>query len=180
MLAKVGRWLRFFYYFRYVVIIDKLVKYVGTFVSWLTLLLVIVIVVDVALRYLFNTTSAASFELEWHLFAAIFLLGAAYTLQQDKHVRVDVFYHRFSEKTKAWINLIGTLLLLLPFCVVAFWESISFVQSSFAVNETSPDPGGLPARYLIKSAIPIGFLLLGLQGINLLLKSASDLLKNDR
>lgn len=161
-------------------IIDKLVKYIGTLVSWLTLLLVIVIVIDVTLRYLFNTTSAASFELEWHLFAVIFLLGAAYTLQQDKHVRVDVFYHRFSEKTKAWVNLIGTLLLLLPFCAVAFWESLSFVDYSFAVRETSPDPGGLPARYLIKSAIPIGFFLLGLQGINLLMKSFTTLLNNGR
>lgn len=160
-------------------IIDKLVKQIGTLVSWLTLLLVIVIVVDVALRYLFNTTSAASFELEWHLFAAIFLLGAGYTLQQDKHVRVDVFYHRFSEKTKAKVNLLGTLLLLLPLCGVTFWESLSFVKSSFAVGETSPDPGGLPARYLIKSAIPIGFFLLGLQGVNLILKSSKTLLKND-
>lgn len=157
-------------------VIDKIVKQVGTLVSWLSLLLVIVIVIDVALRYLFNVTSAASFELEWHLFAVIFLLGAGYTLQQDKHVRVDVFYHRFSEKTKAWINLIGTLLLLLPFCVVAFWESLSFVEYSFAVRETSPDPGGLPARYLIKAAIPVGFLLLGLQGINLILQSLTKLL----
>ncbi len=145
-------------------------------VSWLTLLLVFVIVIDVAFRYLFNVTSAASFELEWHLFAVIFLLGAAYTLQQDKHVRVDVFYNRFSEKSKAWINLVGTTLLLLPFCAVAFWESLSFVEYSFAVRETSPDPGGLPARYLIKAAIPVGFLLLGLQGINLILQSITKLL----
>lgn len=160
-------------------IIDKIVKQVGTLVSWLSLLLVFVIVIDVALRYLFNTTSAASFEMEWHLFAMIFLLGAGYTLQQDKHVRVDVFYHRFSEKNKAWVNLIGTVLLLLPFCAVAFWESLSFVQNSYAVKETSPDPGGLPARYVIKAAIPVGFFLLGLQGINLALKSISKILSND-
>ncbi|MEP1097754.1 MAG: TRAP transporter small permease subunit [Cyclobacteriaceae bacterium] len=159
-------------------IIDKIVKQVGTLVSWLTLLLVVVIVIDVALRYLFNTTSAASFELEWHLFAAIFLLGAAYTLQQDKHVRVDVFYHRFSDKTRAWVNLTGTVLLLLPFCTVAFWESLSFVENSYAVRETSPDPGGLPARYVIKAAIPAGFFLLGLQGVNLVLKSVSKILDN--
>ena len=178
MPAKVGRWLRFFYYFRCVAIIDKIVKQVGTLASWLSLLLVIVIVVDVALRYLFNTTSAVSFEMEWHLFAMIFLLGAGYTLQQDKHVRVDVFYHRFSERNKAWVNLIGTGLLLLPFCAVAFWESLSFVENSFAVKETSPDPGGLPARYVIKAAIPAGFFLLGLQGINLILKSTSKILGN--
>ncbi|MEQ9403300.1 MAG: TRAP transporter small permease subunit [Cyclobacteriaceae bacterium] len=158
-------------------IIDKIVKGIGTLVSWLTLLLVIVIVIDVLMRYLFNTTSAASFELEWHLFAAVFLLGAAYTLQHDKHVRVDVFYTRFSDTQKAWVNTIGTLFLLLPFCAVACLESVSFVESSFAVQETSPDPGGLPARYLIKSAIPIGFFLLGLQGINLLLKSVTKIIR---
>ena len=143
--------------------------------SWLTLILVLVIVIDVTLRYLFNSTSAASFELEWHLFALIFLVGASYTLQEDKHVRVDVFYHRFSERKKAWVNIIGTLFLLLPFCAIAFWESLSFVESSFSVRETSPDPGGLPARYIIKSAIPVGFLLLGLQGISVLMKSLSKL-----
>lgn len=151
--------------------IDRLIKHIGQAVSWLTLVLVLVIIVDVFLRYVFNTTSAASFELEWHLFAAIFLLGTAYTLQNDKHVRVDVFYHRFSEKGKAWVNLIGTVFLLLPFCAVAFWESLSFVASSYSVLETSPDPGGLPARYIIKSAIPIGFFLLGLQGVSILLNS---------
>lgn len=153
------------------IIIDRLIKHIGQVVSWLTLLLVLVIVIDVFLRYVFNTTTAASFELEWHLFAAIFLLGAAYTLQNDKHVRVDVFYHRFSERGKAWVNFIGTLFLLLPLCCVAFWESLSFVSSSYSVLETSPDPGGLPARFVIKSSIPLGFFLLGLQGINESLKS---------
>lgn len=158
-------------------VIDKLIKQIGTLVSWLTLQLVLVIVTDVLLRYALNMTSAASFELEWHLFALIFMLGASYTLQQDKHVRVDVFYHRFSEKNKAWVNAIGTALLLLPFCAIAFWESLSFVESSFLFKETSPDPGGLPARYLVKSSIPVGFFLLGLQGISELLKSVTIIFK---
>lgn len=169
----------FFCYFRRVVLIDRIVKRIGTLVSWLSVLLVLIIVIDVALRYLFNSTSAASFELEWHLFAALFLLGAGYTLQQDKHVRVDVFYHRFSLKQKAWVNALGTLVLLLPFCTIAFWESLSFVASSFAFRETSPDPGGLPARYLIKSTIPIGFFLLGLQGISLLFTSITQIINHD-
>lgn len=158
-------------YFRQVTLVDKLNIVVGKAVSWLTLILVLVIVIDVVLRYTFSITSAASFELEWHLFAAIFLLGAAYTLKEDKHVRVDVFYDRFSEKTKAWVNLIGGLFLLLPFCAIAFWESLSFVHSSFILGETSPQPGGLPARWIIKSTIPLGFLLLGLQGISSITKS---------
>ena len=160
-------------------IIDKLIESIGRLVSWLSLVLVLVIIVDVFLRYLFSITSAASFELEWHLFAAIFLLGAAWTLQKDKHVRVDVFYHRFSKRTKAIVNLVGTVVLLLPFCFVAFYESLSFVSSSFSVHETSPDPGGLPVRYLIKSVIPSGFLLLGLQGISEGLKALKTLLSHD-
>lgn len=156
-------------------LIDRLNTAIGKAVSWLSLLLVLVMVLDVALRYIFSKTSAASFELEWHLFAVIFLLGAAYTLQQDKHVRVDVFYHRFSDKRKAWVNLIGSLLLLMPFCIVGISESIPFVVNSFKFRETSPDPGGLPARYLIKAAIPVAFFLLGLQGISEILKSVKTL-----
>ncbi|MEP1035618.1 TRAP transporter small permease subunit [Ekhidna sp.] len=133
------------------------------------------IVIDVILRYTFSITSAASFELEWHLFAGIFLLGAAYTLKEDKHVRVDVFYDRFSDKTKAWVNLTGSVFLLLPFCAVAFWESLSFVQNSYQLGETSPQPGGLPARWIIKSTIPIGFFLLGLQGISSIIKSITTI-----
>lgn len=159
------------HYFRLVTLIDKLNTLIGKAVSWLSLVLVLVIVIDVVLRYTFSITSAASFELEWHLFAAIFLLGAAYTLKEDKHVRVDVFYDRFPDHTKAWVNLIGGVALLLPFCAIAFWESLSFVQSSYDLGETSPQPGGLPARWLIKSTIPIGFLLLGLQGISSITKS---------
>lgn len=155
--------------------IDSINTYIGKGISWLTLLLVIIIVIDVALRYLFSITSAASFELEWHLFAAIFLLGAAWTFQEDKHVRVDVFYHRFSERKKAWVNLVGTIVLLLPFCAVGFWESLSFVKSSYLLNETSPQPGGLPARYIIKSTIPIGFLLLGLQGVSVIFRCIKTL-----
>ncbi|MEM7298970.1 MAG: TRAP transporter small permease subunit [Bacteroidota bacterium] len=157
--------------------LDRIIAIIGKASSWLTLLLVLVIVVDVFLRYVFSITSAASFELEWHLFAIIFLIGAAWALQEDKHVRVDVFYHRFSEKKKAWVNLISTVFLLLPFCSVGFWESLSFVESSYQIGETSPQPGGLPARFLIKSTIPIGFFLLGLQGISIGIKCLKQITK---
>lgn len=145
--------------------IDGINRHIGKAVSWLTFLLVLIIVSDVLLRYLFNYTTPATFELEWHIFALIFLLSAGWTLQHDRHVRVDVFYHRFPNRLKAWVNLVGTLLLLLPFCIVAIKGSVPFVAASFEFKETSPDPGGLPARYLIKSAIPIGFFLLALQGV---------------
>ena len=152
---------------------------IGRIVSILTIFLVVIIIFDVLLRYFFSITSPASFELEWHIFAAIFLLGAGWTLQQDKHVRVDVFYQRFSLKGKAWVNATGAAFLLVPFCVIGLIESLPFVQASYMVRETSPDPGGLPARYIIKSVIPISFFLLGLQGISMFISSISCLLGND-
>jgi len=146
-------------------LIDKINQFIGYSVSWLSGLLVVVIVVDVSLRYLFSITSAASFELEWHLFAILFMISAGWALQENRHVRVDLFYQNFSEKGKAWVNFLGSLFLLIPFCVISISESIGFVLSSYALAETSADPGGLSARYLIKSTIPIGFFLLLLQGI---------------
>jgi TRAP-type mannitol/chloroaromatic compound transport system permease small subunit len=155
--------------------IDKINTKIGHAVSWLSLILVLVIIADVFMRYAFNYSSAASFELEWHLFAILFLISAGWTLLEDKHVRVDVFYHRFSPKKKALVNLIGVLLMLLPLCYVGIIEGWKFVANAYAVGETSPDPGGLPARYIVKAMIPIGFILLGLQGISLVLKSILDL-----
>lgn len=138
------------------------------------------IIVDVALRYILSVTSSLSFELEWHLFAVLFLLTSAWTLREDKHVRVDVFYQHFSVKKKSWVNLMGSVMLLIPLCVVGLIEGTQFTMNSFAMGETSPDPGGLPARYLIKAAMPVGFLLLGLQGISEALKNFSTIISNER
>ena len=101
----------------------------------------------------------------------MFLLGAAYSLKHDRHVRVDVFYSRFSPKRKALVNFVGSVVFLVPFCLVGIWGSQAFVTTSFMIGETSPDPGGLPARFILKAAIPIGFLLVLLQGIALSFKS---------
>lgn len=139
--------------------------------SWLTTGLVWLICTDVILRYLFNFSSASLFELELHVFALIFLLGAAYTLKADRHVRVDVFYTRFSEKGKAWVNLIGTIIFLIPLCIVVIVSSVPFVAESYNIIEGSPDPGGLPFRFLVKSAIPIGFSLLLLQAVSFCIRS---------
>ncbi len=159
--------------------IERIVSGIGKAASWLSLLIVLIIVLDVFLRYTFSITSSASFEIEWHLFGALFLLASGWTLQQDKHVRVDVFYQKFSTRTKGWINLLGSLILLLPFCYVAFIEGLQFTITSYQINETSPDPGGLPARFIVKSMIPLGIFLLGLQGVALILRSLKDILSND-
>lgn len=157
--------------------IESLVDKIGRTVSWLSLVLILLVVVDVVMRYLFNTSYAGVFEMEWHLFATLFMIGAAYTLKHDKHVRVDVFYGRFSEKGKAVVNMVGTLLFLLPFCFVVIKTSIPFVLGSYTISESSPDPSGLPYRFIIKSTIPIGMSLLLLQGLAVLLKSLSVLLR---
>jgi TRAP-type mannitol/chloroaromatic compound transport system permease small subunit len=163
----------------YIKFIDKLNTKLGVISSWLTFLLVLITCYDVFTRYILNESSIGLQELEWHLFAIIFLMSAAYTLVKDDHVRVDVFYSRFSDEKKAWINFLGAVILLIPFCVLAIYTSKEFVINSFLFKETSPDAGGLPARYVIKSFIPISFIFLLLQGISLAFKSFLEI-KNYR
>jgi len=150
---------------KYIRIVDRLNEKVGQFVAWLTTVLVLVVFYDVILRYVFAKGNIAMQELEWHIFSMIFLLGAAYTLKIGGHVRVDIVYVKFSEKTKAWINLIGAFLFLIPFSVIVIYATKDFILNSWAVQEVSPDPGGLPARYVLKAMIPLGFFLLILQGV---------------
>ncbi|MBT8219362.1 MAG: TRAP transporter small permease subunit [Bacteroidia bacterium] len=120
---------------------------------------------DVFMRYFFSNSKTWILELEWHLFALIFLFGASYAFKEDRHVRVDLFYTYFSEKKKAWINLIGSAVLLMPWCFIVIWKSWTYEYSSWQIAEGSPQPGGLPARYLVKGAIALAFVLLFLQGL---------------
>lgn len=155
--------------------IDKIIEKVKSLCSWLSFLLVILITVDVFLRYVFNFSSASLFELEWHFFAAIFLLGSSVTLQNDEHVRVDVFYNRLSKKNKEVINLIGNIFFLVPFSLVIFYTSIPFVTDSFVILESSPDPGGLPFRFIIKLIIPFSFFLLATIGVINITKNVKNI-----
>lgn len=151
--------------------IDALNEFIGNAVSWLTTLMVLVVCYDVLMRYALKRSSIAIQELEWHLFAVIFLIGAAFTLKHDRHVRVDLFYTKFSPRAKAWVDFLGSLFFLIPFAILVIWASQNFVGNSFGMRETSPDPGGLPARYLLKAAIPAGFVLVLLQGLALACRS---------
>ena len=147
--------------------IDGFNERIGRMVAWVTLGLVIVIFVDVVMRYLFNTSFVFTQELEWHLFAFIFLIGAGYTLLHDGHVRVDIFYQRLGFKGRAWVNLGGVLLFLLPGCIMVMTTSWKFMLNSFSILEGSPDPGGIPLRFIVKDFIPAGFFLLIIQGVSL-------------
>ncbi|OUD14038.1 TRAP transporter small permease subunit [Thioflexithrix psekupsensis] len=142
-------------------------EWTGRWVAWLVLTMVLVIVYDVSMRSLFSIGSVLLQELQWHLFALIFLLGAAYTFKHDGHVRVDVFYQSryMTDRKRAWVNIWGGLLLLIPYCLLIIISAWPFVYSSYQFSEGSPDPGGLPYRFILKGAIVFGFGLLLLQGI---------------
>ena len=143
---------------------NKTANLIKKICSRLSFFLVILLSSDVLLRYIFNFSTASLYELEWHVFAIIFLLGSVYTLHADEHVRVDVFYSKFSKKNKRLVNLIGNLFFLIPFGLVISYTSIPFVADSYNILESSPDPGGLPFRFLIKSVITISFFLLAVIG----------------
>ncbi len=156
--------------------IDAINRWVGNFVAWTTFLVVIVVFVDVVMRYAFKTSFVFTQELEWHLFAFIFLMGAGYTLLKDGHVRVDIVYQRLGPKARAWINLIGVIFFLLPGSFMIIETSSKFVYTAWSIMEGSPDPGGIPYRFIIKACIPAGFVLVVLQGISLGIKSVFTIL----
>jgi TRAP-type mannitol/chloroaromatic compound transport system permease small subunit len=151
--------------------IDSINEWVGRIAAWATAIVVLVVFVDVVMRYAFNTSYVFTQELEWHLFGFIFLMGAGATLLKDGHVRVDIIYQRFNQKHRAWINLLGVIFFLIPGCLMIIITSQKFVSSSFAVMEGSPDPGGIPYRYILKSCIPAGFILVLMQGLAMGIRS---------
>lgn len=151
--------------------IDSLNRYAAFFASIFILLLAFLIFFDAFMRYLFQEGSIALQELEWHLFDFIFLLGLGYALKHNKHVRVDIFYEKFSSKTKEYINLLDNLFLIIPFSLLIIYYGYDFTLQSFLQNESSSDPGGLCCRYIVKSAIILGGFLLFLQAISEIIKS---------
>jgi len=151
--------------------IDTLTKYTAYIAALLSFLLALLIVFDAVNRYLFHSGSIALQELEWHFFDLVVLLGLAYALKHDKHVRVDIFYEKFSKKTKLYINIVGALFFIIRFCIFIIYYSFDFVMMSYMQQESSSDPGGLCCRYLIKSAIPLGFALLALQALSEVIKN---------
>ena len=159
--------------------LDRFADRTGTLLAWLTLVMVLVGAGNAVLRALdramgLGVTANLWLELQWYLFAAVFLLGAAYTLRADAHVRVDVLYGRLSEKKKAWIDLAGALLMLIPFCVLMLWASVGYVAAAWRVWEVSPDPGGLP-RVPVKVLLPVGFVLLLAQSVSFVVKRVAVL-----
>jgi len=146
-------------------------EWIGKTVSWLTLLMVITTFIIVVLRYVFDIGWIALQESVTYMHALVFMLGAAYTLKHNGHVRVDIFYQRCSIKTKAWIDCMGTLFLLIPVTEFIIWSSWEYVADSWAIQESSRNSGGLPGLYLLKTSILMMAGLLILQSISLFLQN---------
>ena len=152
--------------------LSQLNEWIGRGVAWLTLALVLVTFGVVVARYGFDYGSIAVQELGTYFHALIFMLGAAYTLRHDSHVRVDIIYRRLSPRGQHWVNLMGTLLLLFPVCVFIFWAGWDDVLEAWRIKEGSGEAGGLPWFYLLKTAVLIMPVLLMLQGLSVIIHCA--------
>jgi TRAP-type mannitol/chloroaromatic compound transport system permease small subunit len=144
--------------------IEQVVDVVGECTSWIALVIIALMATNVLLRYLFHTGSVWSQELEWHLLAPLILFGMSYALRHGEHVRVDILYAKFSDRKKIYVDLLSALLAI-AISALVIWLAAGYVQQSYVIDEGSPDPGGIPHRFLLKSLIPIGFLLLFAQSI---------------
>jgi TRAP-type mannitol/chloroaromatic compound transport system permease small subunit len=145
-------------------ITGKIIDGLGNFCSLLMILMIMNVFYDVIMRYFFNDVSIAKQELEWHLFAAMFMFGIAYTLKDDAHVRVDIFYDVMSVRKKAIVNIFGSLLFALPITILIFYYSWDYTFEAYQMGEGSGDPGGLPHRWIVRSIIPLSsfFLILAI------------------
>ncbi len=158
-------------------VIDGFINRIGRAISWIWIALLVVIVLNVTLRYLFGEGRVEFEEIQWHLYSVGFLIGLSYAYTGDNHIRVDVLHERLSPRRKAWVELYGILLLLIPFLLLILVFSVPFVIDSFRFAEISQAPGGLPFRWLIKAMLPLGFFLLLLSTLARLTRVWSFLFK---
>jgi len=157
---------------------DKLVGQAGRLTAWLGLGLVLLVAFDVLARYLFAYGLVALQELEWHLLAVTMLIGMSYTLHRGDEVRVDILYARFGPRTKALVRLMSAVLTI-AVSLIIIKLSLPYVGQSIALNEGSPDPGGLPYRFVLKAFIPLGFALLALQAVVQTMRTLQTLLQGE-
>jgi TRAP-type mannitol/chloroaromatic compound transport system permease small subunit len=154
--------------------IDFLNEKIGLFATWLVLIACVISAGNAMMRYGFNLSSNAWLEIQWYLFGGMVMLGAAHTLRVNEHVRVDVLYSRYSLRTRLWVDLLGGLLFLLPMSIIIGWLSWPLFFNAYDIGETSGNAGGL-LRWPVKILIPLGFLLLTLQGLSEVIKRVGAL-----
>jgi len=145
--------------------VERLTRLISYFSAAVLVLLVVLIVYDATARYLFSTGSTALQELEWHLFDVIILFSIVFTLRENAHVRVDIFYDKFSPKGQLLVNIIGMLFFVLPLSLLITYIGFDFVTMSFLQNEASSDPGGLTHRWIVKALMPLAFVFVALQAL---------------
>ncbi|MBL4822335.1 MAG: TRAP transporter small permease subunit [Colwellia sp.] len=156
-------------------IIGKFIDVLGNFCSLLMVLMILNVFYDVVMRYFFNDVSIGMQELEWHLFAAMFMFGIAYTLKEDAHVRVDIFYDAMTKRKQAFINIFGSLVFALPITLLICYYGIGYTLEAYTMGEGSGDPGGLPHRWIVRSVIPLSSLFLILAIIHVVLSQIQNL-----
>ncbi len=158
-------------------VIDRISIFVGRLTAWLTLFMVVITFIVVVMRYVFDAGAVWLQESIIWMHAVVFMVGAAFTLQQEEHVRVDIFYRDMGEKRRAWIDLLGVVFFLLPVCVFLAWKAWDFVAISWQLRESSREPGGMPYPFipLLKSVLLVAPVLLCLQGISMLSKAVAVL-----
>lgn len=154
--------------------IERAVDLVGRATSWLALVIVVLMAVNVVLRYLFSYGSVWAQELEWHLLVPLIMFGIPFALLKGDHVRVDVLFEKFAPRTQALVD-VASQALGIAIASIFFWLCLAYVQQSYAINETSSDPGGLAYRWILKALLPAGFLLLALQSFATLLGDLAKL-----
>ena len=154
--------------------IERVIDLLGRATSWLALVIVMLMAVNVILRYLFSYGSVWAQELEWHLLAPLILFGMSYALLHGEHVRVDVLYGKFSPAAKLRVDVVGSLLGI-AISAIIIWLSLKYVEQSWVIGEKSPDPGGLTHRWVLKALIPLGFFFLILQSIAVLIGTLEKL-----
>jgi len=159
--------------------IDTFTNRCGRLLAWLILAMALLTALVVVLRYGFSIGSILAQEFVIYLHGSVFLLGAAYALQRGAHVRVDIFYRNFSARTQAWIDSLGGIVFLLPLCAFILVSSWDYVSESWAMRETSAEPGGIPAVFLLKSLIPLMAVNLALQGVAEVLRNALLLVEGE-
>ncbi len=159
--------------------IDRITDISGRLLAWLALGMAALTAFIVVMRYGFNYNSIYIQELVTYLHGSLFMLGSAYALKQGAHVRVDIFYRNFSARAKAWVNALGGIVFLMPFCLFVAGVSWQFVAEAWAIGEISSEPGGIPAVYLLKTLIPLMALNLLLQGTAETLRSTLVLVEGE-
>ncbi len=160
-------------------VIGKIIDMLGNFCSLLMILMIVNVFYDVIMRYFFNDVSIGMQELEWHLFAAMFMFGIAYTLKEDAHVRVDIFYDAMSKRKQAFINIFGSIVFALPMTLLICYYSLDYTFEAYSMGEGSGDPGGLPHRWIVRSVIPLSSMFLVLSIIYVVLSQIQVLTGND-